>query len=114
MLLNDHWAQELRSLPMLSRKKGRMVELLKQKSKLIVQRKDRKTYELADVFKRRKVQDDSGAQIPGSGSAGVQIPGAGAAVSSGPKQPVAGQKKETKVIKPTIIEKFDDPMGGNK
>ena len=32
-----------------------MVALLKQKSKIIVQQKDRKVYEAADVFKKRKV-----------------------------------------------------------
>ena len=32
-----------------------MVALLKQKSKITVQQKDRKVYEAADVFKKRKV-----------------------------------------------------------
>ena len=36
-----------------------MVDLLKQKSKVIIERKERKTYEEADVFgKKRKVIDD--------------------------------------------------------
>ena len=34
-----------------------MVSLLKQKSKVIIQRKPRKTYESADVFKKIKLQE---------------------------------------------------------
>ena len=36
-----------------------MVALLKQKSKVTLHRKDRATYELADVFKKRKTNESS-------------------------------------------------------
>jgi len=68
--MSDHWAQELNQLPIAGkyvilfyllityyRKKGRMVALLKAKSKVILNQKSRKKYEVADVFKHRKVSN---------------------------------------------------------
>ena len=87
VLLNDHWIEELKSLPVVAhvsshlvavrigirlltatfdsfiflflQKKGRMVALLKQKSKVVIQRKERKIYEVADVFNRRKLNESN-------------------------------------------------------
>ena len=39
-----------------------MVALLKQKAKVTIQRKDRTKYSIADVFKRRKLNESSLAQ----------------------------------------------------
>ena len=35
-----------------------MVDLLKQKSKITVQHKERKSFEAADIFKKRKIQEE--------------------------------------------------------
>lgn len=35
-----------------------MVALLKQKAKITINRKERKTYDLADVFKKRKLNEE--------------------------------------------------------
>ena len=35
-----------------------MVDLLKQKSKITIQRKERNSFEAADVFKKRKIQEE--------------------------------------------------------
>ena len=39
-----------------------MVALLKQKAKITINRKERKKYEVADVFKKRKLNDEQLAQ----------------------------------------------------
>ena len=43
-----------------------MVALLKQKSKVSIKHKDRKKYELADVFKQRKIQEENKNDAPNS------------------------------------------------
>ena len=72
-----------------------MVDLLKQKSKIIMQHRERKTFAPADVFKQRKIQEEANnkEQIqPKSNSTNKQ----------------AG--KEAKKIQPQIIEKYDVEM----
>ena len=48
ILITDEWQKELNSLPFKSKQKGRMSLLLKIKSKLIEERKERKTYPAYD------------------------------------------------------------------
>ena len=48
ILITDEWQKELNSLPFKSKQKGRMSLLLKIKSKLIEERKERKTYAAYD------------------------------------------------------------------
>ena len=48
ILITDEWQKELNSLPFKSKQKGRMSLLLKVKSKLIEERKERKTYPAYD------------------------------------------------------------------
>ena len=48
ILITDEWQKELNSLPFKSKQKGRMSILLKVKSKLIEERKERKTYPAYD------------------------------------------------------------------
>ena len=52
ILLTDDWANQLEEMPFVSKQKGRMSHLLKQKSKFGVERKDRVTYEAYDFLKR--------------------------------------------------------------
>ena len=96
-MINDHWKDELKSLPMsisvsitfmtniYFQKKGKMVALLKQKSKITISHKPRKTYEIVDVFKRpkhdpkvtqaSKTQLDNSLNFSGAGkTAGKIIP----------------------------------------
>ena len=70
VMISDHWKEELKSLPMsisvsinfitniYVQKKGKMVALLKQKSKVTIQHKPRKTYEIKNMFKRAKIDED--------------------------------------------------------
>ena len=65
-MMSDYWKEELQSLPMsitvshyfisnfYFQKKGKMVALLKQKSKVILERKPRTKYEVKNIFKRAK------------------------------------------------------------
>ena len=72
-----------------------MVDLLKQKSKIIIERKERKTFDEADVFgKKRKINNDiaqSQVQPQATSSTG-------------------NKDKDPKKIQPKIIEKFDVHM----
>jgi hypothetical protein len=75
-----------------------MAALLKQKSKVGVATKPRKNYEHADVFKRFKQSD-------GSIRAVIQE-------QVGPDQ-LREQQRIKKIVKPKILEKFDDEMKKN-
>ena len=72
-----------------------MVALLKQKSKVSIKHKDRKKYELADVFKQRKIQEENKNDAPNSQQA---------------NQNKGGMQKDKKNIKPHILEKYDVEM----
>ena len=52
--ITDEWEQELKSLPFVSKQKGRMSALLKAKSKVKIQRKPRVQYEVAPSLKRMR------------------------------------------------------------
>ena len=74
-----------------------MVMLLKQKSKITLQRKPRVKYEIKPIFKRPKVDSSitAGAHAQLDATLGLSGPG-----------------KTSKKIEPQIIEKYDDPMQG--
>jgi len=57
-LITDDWKKEIASLPFVSKKKGRMSALLKQKSKIIKIKKDRKKYPAFDFKKRLRTSDN--------------------------------------------------------
>ena len=88
IMLSSHWKDELESQPFISRKRGKMSALLKQKSKIGVISKPRKKYEALDFLKRPRNQDTS--------------------LSLSQLQPQANQTRDsgstqTKKITPTII-----------
>ena len=72
-----------------------MVALLKQKSKVSIKHKDRKKWELADVFKQRKIQEENKNDAPNSQHA---------------NQNKAVTQRDKNKIKPQILEKFDVEM----
>ena len=72
-----------------------MVDLLKQKSKIIMQHRERKTFAPADVFKQRKIQP-ADAQPPPTANKKQEESKHGA--------------KEGKKIQATILEKYDVEM----
>ena len=53
--MTDQWAKELEDLPFISKQKGRMSFLLKKKSKVNIERKDRVTYDAYDISKRPRI-----------------------------------------------------------
>ena len=57
--MTEQWAEELADLPFVSKQRGRMSFLLKKKSKIDVERKDRVTYEAYDVSKRPRIVQES-------------------------------------------------------
>ena len=69
-----------------------MVALLKQKSKIIINRKERTKYEVSGVFKKLKTEQSN---------ASVR--------NAQPQKPVneKGQGNTTKKITPVIVEKYD-------
>ena len=52
ILMTEEWANQIDELPFVSKQKGRMAHLLKQKSKIGAERKDRVTYTAYDFQKR--------------------------------------------------------------
>ena len=72
-----------------------MVALLKQKAKIVIQRKDRTKYAVADVFKQRKLDESNLAQS--------QVQPQGSSL-------IEKDKKEAKKITPKVIEKLDADM----
>ena len=72
-----------------------MVDLLKQKSKIIMQHKERKAFAPADVFKQRKIQEEA-----------KNDPRKSQQASNANKT----DAKEAKKIQPQILEKYDVEM----
>jgi hypothetical protein len=72
-----------------------MSALLKQKAKIGVEQKPRKSVEVSQILKRRKL-DEPVVYPPAEPAVGVEEP--------------REQKKDRKIIKPKMIEKFDEEM----
>ena len=53
ILITEEWQRELEAMPFVSKVKGKMSALLKQKSKIMAERKDRVTYEAYDFTGKR-------------------------------------------------------------
>ena len=56
--ITDKWEQELKAMPFTSKQKGRMSHLLKAKSKIGVEQKDRVVYEPYNFEKRQRGSDN--------------------------------------------------------
>ena len=56
--ITDKWEQELKAMPFTSNQKGRMSHLLKAKSKIGVEQKDRVKYEPYNFEKRQRPNDN--------------------------------------------------------
>jgi len=76
-----------------------MVALLKQKAKITINRKERTKYDVADVFKKRKLNESSLAESQ------IQPQGPGEQKKEGNQRPK---------ITPTVIEKYDVNMSTKK
>ena len=72
-----------------------MVALLKSKSKVIISRQPRKTYDIKNIFKKAKTSDNKGDQNLSELSKSFNMPEMG---------------KQTKKVTPTILEKYDENM----
>ena len=59
IIMTEEWAAKLDELPYISKQKGRMAHLLKQKSKIISERKERVTYDAFDFLKRPRVNSST-------------------------------------------------------
>ena len=62
--ITEKWEQELKAMPFTSKQKGKMSHLLKAKSKIGVQQKERVTYEPFKFDKRMKGADGGTMYIP--------------------------------------------------
>ena len=62
--ITDEWQKELESMPFVSKQKGKMSHLLKQKSKVGVVQKERVTYDAFDFCKKRRDTDGKVTVIP--------------------------------------------------
>ena len=62
--ISESWKEQLESLPFVSKQKGRMSHLLKQKSKVGVIQKERRTFDSFDFVKKKKYDDGSETIIP--------------------------------------------------
>ena len=72
-----------------------MVMLLKQKSKIIISQKPRKTYEVKSIFKRAKI-DETVTEVKKEEITNILG--------------FSGTGKTTKKIQATIVEKYDEEM----
>ena len=72
-----------------------MSSLLKQKAKVGVATKERKTFDVADVFKRVKKKDGTVLNIP---------------QEHRPLEEFKEERKIQRVIKPKMLEKYDQEM----
>ena len=70
-----------------------MIALLKQKSKITIEQKPRKTYEVKNMFKRAKIDEDLTQEQRDQAAQALGLSGTG--------------KTSRKNIRPTIIERFD-------
>ena len=52
IVMTEDWANQIEELPFVSKQKGRMAFLLKKKSKIVTERKDRITYNAYEFLKR--------------------------------------------------------------
>ena len=94
-MITEAWKEELESMPFISKQKGRMSQLLKQKSKVQAVREQRKTYDAYDFDKRSR--DAQGNTIYHGAKKDMQ-------------KPTAKEDEKTQKIKPTILEKYDAEM----
>jgi len=76
-----------------------MVALLKQKAKITIDRKPRTKYELADILKKRKLNESSLAE---------------SFVQPQADDEKKGEAKDPKKIKPHVVEKYDVNMNTQK
>ena len=93
--ITESWRQELDKMPFVSKHRGRMSALLKQKSRVTAASKPRKKYDAFDFSKKIKSNDGAAVTHPA------------------PQQPPEEVKKEIiapKKIKPLLVEKFDQEM----
>mgnify|MGYP003315214058 CR=1 FL=1 len=54
IVMTEDWANQIEELPFVSKQKGRMAHLIKRKSKVSAEWKDRVTYEAHDFLKRQR------------------------------------------------------------
>ena len=98
--ISEGWQRELDSMPFISKQRGRMTFLLKQKSAIRVERKPKITYEVHESLKRPRVaQDLNLSQVQPQASAPSQT---------------QYTPKGTKKITPTILEHGDTQMKDGK
>ena len=76
-----------------------MVALLKQKAKVGLVHKNRKSYEIKPIFQSNKRAKERESQIP---------------TFSKSKEEEKLNESKAKKIQPKIVEKYDQPMSGNK
>ena len=98
--ISEGWRNELDSMPFVSKQKGRMTFLLKQKSAIRIERKPKITYEVHASL--RRPVDSTALNLS-------QVQPQATAPSQGQLTP-GGTKK----IKPTILEIGDTEMKGKK
>jgi len=97
--ITEAWQKELEMMPFVSKQKGRMSALLKQKSKIGVAVKPRTKYEVLDFDK--KIKDNQGKFV---------VPGSKQISPEEEKWTSLGKKK----IVPTILEHGDTDMKSEK
>ena len=95
VLITEQWMSELDSMPFVSKQKGRMSHLLKQKSKVNAVPKERVTYPAFDFEKRAR---DVEARLRQQEEEAKR------------NQQTSNVEGKPKLIKPTVLEKYDEQM----
>ena len=91
IIITEDWKKEIAEYPFISKKKGRMSALLKQKSKIIRVKKPRKIFPAYDFKKRmRNAKEDANAQTQSQ--------------TQTPDEEMKDDSK--KKIQPTVLETF--------
>ena len=93
--ITESWRQELDKMPFVSKHRGRMSALLKQKSRVTAASKPRKKYDAFDFSKKIKSNDGTTVVHQAPQLQPEEI-----------KREIIGPKK----IKPLVVEKYDHDM----
>ena len=64
IVMTEDWANQIEELPFVSKQKGRMAFLLKKKSKIATERKDRITYNAYEFLKRPRGTSENKPSAP--------------------------------------------------
>ena len=93
--ISDTWKEQLQEMPFVSKQKGRMAHLLKQKSKVQAPMKERVKYDVFDFIPQKRVNMGDNKVAP---------------LTQAEERKNGKTGRNAKKIEPTVLEKYDEEM----